>query len=94
MIMEIIIAVGFTAWAMFMLTMLFLAIGESQFIKNLRLPKRKPKPKFDKITQIEVINYCLAHKQYMWSATILSMIFQCDFRDTHVHAENWISKRS
>lgn len=42
------------------------------------------------IEKIKVVQYCLANPGYMWSASILAIIFDCDFRESERIATQWL----
>ena len=42
----------------------------------------------------QIVEYCLKHEQFqfMWAATILSILFDCDFREAEQKARAWLEK--
>lgn len=43
----------------------------------------------------DLIQYCMKHEQFqfMWAATILSIIFECDFRDSYNQAREYFKEK-
>lgn len=39
--------------------------------------------------KMAIVEYCLVHIEFMWSARILSFLFDCDYRDAEKIAVTW-----
>jgi hypothetical protein len=39
-----------------------------------------------------IVEYCLQHKEQMWAAAIMGIIFNCSFRESWEFAEHWLKQ--
>ena len=41
------------------------------------------------VQELQVLNYASKHHQYMWAATIMGIILDCDFKDSFEVYNAW-----
>lgn len=43
--------------------------------------------------KLEVLKYCYGHTSQMWAATIVSILLNCDFRDSTKELEKYLQEK-
>ena len=68
---------------------------ESNFVPKSDYEKLKAQLERAESQKHDLIQYCMKHEQFqfMWAATILSIIFECDFRDSYNQARQYFKEK-